>query len=251
MTSGLPTIDYFLSAEDLEPPDAVEHYSESLIRLPHLGCCYQRFAMPEAGQGMPPLAGLRTNVPLLVSPGVPYKYAPQHDHVFVDIAKRLRSCQIVFFTNRLGHLSDLLKRRLEEAFAAEGLNFADTCLFVPWLDRAGFHRLLRQASVCLDTIGFSGFNTAMEAIECGLPTVTTAGRFLRGRFAAGILRRMGLADLVAETNDAYVELVVRLAGDASYLRDVRHAIEERRHCLFGDLEPVRGMEQVLSGLARA
>ena len=36
MTSGLPTIDAFLSADAMEPPDAQDHYSEELVRLPGL-----------------------------------------------------------------------------------------------------------------------------------------------------------------------------------------------------------------------
>ena len=34
-TSGLPTIDYFLSSDLMEPPDADDHYTEKLIRLPN------------------------------------------------------------------------------------------------------------------------------------------------------------------------------------------------------------------------
>ena len=36
-TTGMPTIDYFLSSDFMEPPDAATHYTESLVRMPHLG----------------------------------------------------------------------------------------------------------------------------------------------------------------------------------------------------------------------
>src|SRR5262249_21369433 len=39
-TSGFPTIDYFLSSELMEPPDAEAHYTERLVRLPNLGIAY-------------------------------------------------------------------------------------------------------------------------------------------------------------------------------------------------------------------
>ena len=39
-TTGMPTIDYFLSSELMEPPDGDSHYTERLVRLPHLGMCY-------------------------------------------------------------------------------------------------------------------------------------------------------------------------------------------------------------------
>jgi protein O-GlcNAc transferase len=45
-TSGLPTIDKFLSADRLEPPDAQEHYCEQLVRLPDLGVYYEPRDVP-------------------------------------------------------------------------------------------------------------------------------------------------------------------------------------------------------------
>jgi hypothetical protein len=50
---------------------------------------------------------------------------------------------------------------------------------------------MKQARLYLDTIGFSGFNTAMLAVECGLPVVTREGRFMRGRLASGHSKAYG------------------------------------------------------------
>ncbi len=36
---------------------------------------------------------------------------------------------------------------------------------------------------------------------------------MRGRFASGILRRLGMAELIAASDQEYVELIVRLARD--------------------------------------
>jgi predicted O-linked N-acetylglucosamine transferase (SPINDLY family) len=35
-TSGFPTIDYYLSSDLMEPANAPEHYTETLVRLPNL-----------------------------------------------------------------------------------------------------------------------------------------------------------------------------------------------------------------------
>ncbi|MFE1746470.1 tetratricopeptide repeat protein [Coleofasciculus sp. H7-2] len=40
VTTGLPTLDYFLSSQLMEPENAQEHYSEKLIRLPNIGVAY-------------------------------------------------------------------------------------------------------------------------------------------------------------------------------------------------------------------
>ena len=98
-TTGLPTIDYYLSAEDLEPEGAQQHYSERLVALPRLGCYFEPHATepqtPELEQW-----GIDRQLPLLVCPGVPFKYAPQDDGLLPAIAQRLGSCQFVFFRHR-------------------------------------------------------------------------------------------------------------------------------------------------------
>jgi predicted O-linked N-acetylglucosamine transferase (SPINDLY family) len=245
-TSGLPTMDYFVSGEALEPDGAQAFYSERLLMLPGLGCHYGRQAPP-----VPPGAGpdLPANGPLFVCPGTTFKYMPEHDGVPAEIARRLGGGTFVYFSQQ-PRWTALLKERLRAAFAARGLDAEAHVVFAPWMPKAGFHALLRRADVFLDTIGFSGFNTVMQAVECGLPVVTRRGRFLRGRLGSAILSRMGIEELVAATDEDYVRLAVRLAGDAEYRQRLRDAIAARREVLFDDLAPIRALEQWLLGLCR-
>ena len=247
-TSGLPTLDHFLSAEDMEPPGAQEHYSENLVALPHLGGCVQsRGVEPEA----PAFGsfGIDAGVPLLVCPGVPFKYAPQHDWIFPEIAARLGRCRLVFFAYGAHGLSEKLQSRLRGAFAARKLDFDRCVTFLPWQTNAAFHGWLARADVFLDTIGFSGFNTAVQAIQRALPIVTREGRFLRGRLASGPLKRIGLQELVAASEQDYVELAVRLVRDGDYCEHIEERMREGGGALFGDLAPIRGLEDFLARVA--
>jgi len=248
-TSGLPTIDYYLSADALEPPGAEAHYTEKLVRLPGLGVSYAPSKVLPAKVD-PAALGLRADVPLLICPGTPFKYTPRHDAVLIDIARRLGECQFAFFLPQPAEPMHRVRGRLERSFAAAGLDLAAYAVFVPWLDRAAFHGLMQEADVCLDTIGFSGFNTAMQAIECGLPVAAFEGRFLRGRFASGILRRMGLDELVAGTEADYVQIALKLAQDAAYWGDVRERMIAARERLYGDAGPVRALERFLEDALR-
>ncbi len=247
-TSGLPEIDYFISAEGFEPADAHKHYSERLVALPNLGCYYEALSPSGVAPDWNAL-GVDADVPRLVCPGTAYKYLPQHDRVLVDIARRLGRCQFLFFVDTAPHLSELIEARFQRAFRIAGLDAAQFIRFLPWQSRPAFFGLMRDADVYLDTIDFSGFNTAMQAIECGLPVVTLDGRFMRGRLAAGILRRMGMDELVAGDEPGYVDRVVRLCEDAPYRRDVVERIAAQRGVLFGDLAPVRALEALLVRLA--
>ena len=245
-TTGLPTIDCYLSAAGLEPSQAQANYTERLVALPHLGCYYEPTLSPTLSPGgRDPLGALPAGTPLLVCPGTPQKYTPQHDAVLSSIARRLGRCKLVFFAPRGGGAFPSFRQRLEGAFERAGLRLDDHAVFLSWLDPHDFQRLLQRADLFLDTIGFSGFNTAMQAIECGLPVVTREGRFLRGRLASGILKRMDLAELVAGSDEAYVDLAERIVRQPEYAKDLRLRIAAKRDLLFADEAPIRALETFL------
>jgi protein O-GlcNAc transferase len=243
-TTGLPTIDCYLSAAAFEPPGAQEHYTERLVKLPRLGCCYEPYGVAGDAPAPGPLT-LVGDGPLFVCPGVPFKYAPQHDQVLVDIARRLGRCRFVFFRYPSTTASERLAARLARAFERAGLAPERHLRFIPWQSRAQYFGLLRHADACLDTIGFSGFNTAMQAVECGLPVVAYRGRYMRGRFASGILDCMELPELVADDRTAYVEAAVRLASDEAGRKRVRRELLARQPRVFADQAPIAALERLL------
>ena len=73
---------------------------------------------------------------------------------------------------------------------------------------------------------------------------------MRGRLASGILRRAGLHELIAASDEDYVALAVRLAKDAAYRAEIRERIAASRASLFEDAAPLRGMEDFLVRAAR-
>jgi predicted O-linked N-acetylglucosamine transferase (SPINDLY family) len=244
VTTGLPTIDAFISADAMEPADAQDHYAEKLVRLPALGVCYEPLQVARETLDVRAL-GLAPERPWLLSPGLPFKYAPEDDAMWARIARRVPQAQLVFFASGppLSHAA--LETRLERAFADEGLAFASHAVFVPHLSRAQFFALMRRATLFLDTVGFSGFNTAMQAIECDLPIVTMEGASLRGRFGAGILRELGMADCIAADAAGYVEIVSRLVQDAAAHAEAKARLVQQRPRLFGAEAPVRALEAFL------
>jgi len=249
-TTGLPTIDHFLSAEALEPPKAEAHYTERLTSLPHLGVCYEPLTPMVVAPDLAAL-GLPEDVPLLLCPGTPFKYSPVHDKVWIEISRRAAPCRLVFFRARDPEVSGLLEQRLEKRYRQAGLKFDDCVTFVPTLDRPRFFGLMRRAHLMLDTLGFSGFNTVIQSIESGLPVVSREGQFMRGRLGSGILRYMKMDALVATTDEAYVDLAVDLVRDGGRLVNLRDEMIARRPVLFGDREPVHALERFLESAAKA
>lgn len=61
----------------------------------------------------------------------------------------------------------------------------------------------------------------------GVPFVTLAGKHFVSRMGITILNNAGLADMVAQTVDDYVDMVAALANDRERLRHVRAGLRER------------------------
>ena len=254
LTTGLPTLDLFISAQALEPPAASAHYTERLVPLPNLGVCVQPLQPVAIAPDLAAL-GLTATEPLLLCPGTPFKYTPPGDATLAALAARLQargSGRLVFFRNRREAMSEQLERRMRQAFARAGVDYDRTVSWVPTLDRGRFFGLMRRATALLDTIGFSGFNTTLQGLECDLPVVAFEGEFMRGRLASGPLRHLGLDELVATTSTEYVDIALRLVED-----DALAGPHEGRRSPRGDpgcsttSRPVRALEEALFAAARA
>ncbi|MBC5782556.1 tetratricopeptide repeat protein [Ramlibacter sp. USB13] len=247
LTTGLPTIDGYLSAEAFEPEGAQQHYTERLHALPRLGCAYRPYGTkPQA----PDLSAwnIAPSDRLLVAPGVAFKYGPRDDALWVDIARRCAPCKLVFFSGNDAH-ARRLQQRLRDAFASAGVDYDASVRFLPWQPQPAFFALLQRAEVFLDTVGFSGFNTAMQAVECGTPIVAWEGRFMRGRFASAILRSLGLQAWVANSHEAYAEKVQQLCEDAELRAKVKAKIAAGRDALYEDKGSVDALATLLEKLA--
>lgn len=239
-TTGFPTIDYYLSAAVLEPADAPANYTEMLELLPGTGCWLPRIERPAAA----PTEALGGR-PILVCAGTPFKYTARHDRIFTAIAARAPGARLIFFRGAPAALSRKLEGRLRLAFGAAGLSYDRHVAFLPWQALPSFRGLLANADLYLDSVGFSGFTTALQALECGLPVLAYEGRFLRGRLASGLLRHLGLDELVARSEDEYIELAVALAGDGARRAHLRNRIARSRDRLYEDLAPVNALEGFL------
>jgi protein O-GlcNAc transferase len=253
-TSGLPTMDLYISGSAFEPPGAAENnYSEKLVILPTFGVYLEPLALPNADADLESL-GLPTDRPLLLCPGQPFKYAPRYDHIWVEIARGLRkkglfrksnAGHLVFFRSHNQTADRMLEKRLRAAFVDGRVDFDTHVSIIPFLAHAQFFSLMRKSTLMLDTLGFSGFNTALQGIECELPVLAFEGDFLRSRLASGIMRELGLPDLVATNEEDFVRKAVGLAKDTDKIRELRAKIAERRAKLFHDLAPVRALERCL------
>ncbi|MBE7218895.1 MAG: hypothetical protein INR64_10535, partial [Caulobacteraceae bacterium] len=243
-----PTLDYFLSSADMEPPGAEAAYSERLVRLPGLSTPARTPpAVTAAARG--PL-GLRDGACVFWCAQSPYKYLPRHDAVFARIAEAAGDCQFAFSAfPGSDELTLRLRDRLARAFAERGLDAGRFCVILPRLAPDAFASAMAASDVVLDSLGWSGCNSLLEALACGLPAITLEGGSLRARHGAALLRAAGSAAFVCTTVDDYVALAVRLARDPRARR--RNAERPRRLAAWLSSEAsTRALEDMLTDAVR-
>ena len=248
-TSGFPTLDYYLSSDLMEPPDAQEHYTERLVRLPNLSVYWEPTEAPPASIAQRNF-GLRAGATIYWCCQSLFKYLPRFDTVFPRIARGAGDCQFVFIEGEVPHTTALFRQRLDQAFVAQGLSMNDHCVFLPRLDQFEFLAATRQCHVFLDSIGWSGCNSTLESLLYDLPIVTMPGPLMRGRHSTAILRMMDVTETIAETLDDYVLIAVRLAQDAAWRLAVSARIAAARHRVQHDRACILGLEQFLNHVAR-
>jgi predicted O-linked N-acetylglucosamine transferase (SPINDLY family) len=242
ITSGSPTIDYFLSSDLIEPDNAEEHYSEKLVRLPNLGFSIEFPIVPILNKERSDFE-IRDNSIVYLCCQAMFKYLPQHDYIFSSIAQQNKLAQFVFIDSYLGPVvTNSFKKRIDQAFSELGLRYEDYCIFLHQMKLDDYLKLNQLADIFLDSFSWSGGLTTKDAIACGLPIVTCPGEMMRARQSYGMLQMIGVTETIAETEQEYIEIAIRLGLDREWRQAVRNKMIANKHHLFNDRECIKGLE---------
>ena len=241
VTSGLPTIDYFLSSDLMEPENAQEHYLEKLVRLQNIGVSYPKPEIPELTKSRLDFQ-LSNDAVVYLSCQSLFKYLPKYDYIFAEIAYRVPQAQFAFLSHEKDAVTEKFRQRLKSAFASFDLNSEDYYVILPRQDQFDYWNLNLVSDIFLDTLSWSGGNTTLEAIACNLPIVTCPGEFMRGRHSYGILKMLGVTDTIAQSEAEYIEIAVRLGLDSDWRREIVERMNERHDFLYNDQTCITALE---------
>ena len=234
-TTGSPVMDYYVSSELLESPNAQDHYTEKLITLPNLSVYYYRPPEP------PPFdvrAAFGQNANVYGCLQNLFKLHPDYDAILDEILRRDPKGVILLPHGHTRHWDEALMHRLTRTMP-------HTVGRVRFFDVLPYEQYLGLSAACdmlLAPIHFGAGNTTYEAMAFGTPTVTMPSEFLKGRITHGLYRAMGVMDCVAQTPEAYAELAVRLGTDRDFNRAVRARILAGNHVLYENPAGVRDLE---------
>ncbi len=238
VTTGIPTIDYFISSELIEPEDGAEHYSEELVRLKTMPTYYDRPSIPSPVVPRSRL-GLADDRHIYLCPQSLFKFHPRFDQALAGILRGDPAGQVVLIEGRVPQWTELLVKRFRQTIP----DCVARITFLPALNRAGFLNLLAVSDVVLDPFYFGGGNSSYETLAVGSPVVTLPAAQMRGRVTYGCYCKMGVLDCVASDPQHYVEIALRLGTDGDFRQAVCARIRATSDALFEDAQAVRELEQ--------
>jgi predicted O-linked N-acetylglucosamine transferase (SPINDLY family) len=241
-TSGAPFIDYLIADRFLVPEPLQRFYSESIAYLPR---CYQPsdttrlvgMAPPRSAFGLPDDATV---------------FASFNNSWKLNAASFSRMCAVlrevpgsVLWLLDYGRDADA---RLREAARVRGLD-PQRLVFSPALPHLQHLARYQLADLFLDTNPYNAHTTASDAIWAGCPVLTHPGETFESRVAGSLNHHLGMPELIARDDKAFIDTAIRFGNDRSVLAALhdRLASQRERSGLFD----MRGYAEDFAALLHA
>ncbi len=220
-TTGIQAMDYIIADRHVIPEADERFYVEKVVRLPGCYLCYTPpSGVPEVSES-----------PFLSSGYVTFgcfnniaKANPRVVATWSRILGALPGSRLCLKT--LGLRSANVRDDYIRMFSANGIDKERIDL----LERSPLHEYFAyygNIDIVLDTFPFTGNTTTFDALWMGVPVPTLVHDTFVGRFGFSILSTLGLTDLIAFTEDDYVEIVLRLARDTERLSALRQNLRSK------------------------
>lgn len=222
-TTGLAAMDYRITDACADPPGLTEQYhTETLVRLPH---SFLAYAPPADSPDVAALPALRKGHITFGSFNNAAKVITSVIALWSKILHAVPDSRLML-KHFAFHSADA-RERFQGLFAQNGIA-ADRIDLLDFVPTVSSHlELYHEIDIALDPFPYNGTTTTCEALWMGVPVVALAGRSHAGRVGVSLLSNAGLADLIADSEEAYVRIAVQLAGAPEQLARLRASLRER------------------------
>jgi predicted O-linked N-acetylglucosamine transferase (SPINDLY family) len=242
---GAPWYEYLIADHEVIPHDQRPHYRENIAWLPR---CYQptdttRIVAPPAPRGH---YRLPAQAIVFASFNNSWKVTLRSFARWTRILKAVPDSVLWLLTGPAGSGADDRLRRAATAAGVtqERLVFADRARHAEHLAR------YRHADLFLDTNPYNAHTTASDALWAGCPVLTQPGATFASRVAASLNHHLGLDELNAQSDQAYVDLAVGLGRHSGKLSSMRlHVADAKTSATLFDMAGyARDFEALLTAM---
>ena len=212
--------DVLLADRDVLPPEAAHLFSEAVAHLPGTFMPLNRFDRAAVDAGTRADHGLPDNGFVFCAFNAPTKIDPETFAAWMTILERVEG-SVLWLREHAPETTE----NLRAAAGAAGIDPLRLVLAPTAPAMADHLARHRHADLFLDSFVYGAHSTAADAISQGLPVLTRIGAAMPARVGASLCRAYGLADLVADTTESYVESAVASASGVNHRDTLNAALE--------------------------
>ena len=225
ITTGSKNMDYFISSNLMDKGNQ-NHYSEKLILLDGIGFNYK---IDNKLKDINISATTVKENSFYIPQGI-FKFLPKYDYLFGEILDNDKQATISFIKDKDPYLNDKFINRLKRVKKINK-NF-DRLIFIEGMSQVSFYKKLASHKIILDTVGWSGGNTSMEALYLNKPIVTLQGKTLRANTTAAMLKQINLDILIAKDYKEYIFLANKIMKNEEFFKFIVNKIKNNKHLIF-------------------
>lgn len=215
-TTGLQSVDYFLSDEYCLPDKKNTGFIEKVICMPQSHMCYTSL------EKMPNIAKL----PFLKNNYITFGCFNNFNKVNAFILQLWSQILDRMPTARLILKSQLFNSEQGKEYAFEILkkyNLPTDRIELRMFSRRYLNEY-NEIDIALDTFPYTGGVTSCESLYMGVPVITLCGKRHGSRFGYSILKNISLENCIAYSPDEYIEKAILLANNREKLTNLRQIL---------------------------
>lgn len=222
-TTGLTQIDYRLTDALVDPQgDADAFHTEQLWRLPHGFLCYWP---PSWAPRVAPLPFRTLGYITFGSFNNRQKIGVECVALWAKVLLAVPDSRLliksVFGVDERASRDALVNQFVSLGIAAERIRIESAKA-----SQEEHLEMYSEIDIALDTFPYHGVTTTCEALWMGVPVVSRQGDRHVSRVGASLLTNAGLADLIADGDEQFVEIASQLSVDLDSLSAIRGALRE-------------------------
>ena len=229
-TTGARHIDYFIAGDLALPAGAAAEYCEKLIALEGSGVCFSNHAAPAIATVEPTRSswGATDESVVFFSCAPARTIIPELRETWAKIIAAVPNSILVLypFGSRAENYPTVpFYNQIRSTFREFGIDKQRVVVIRALPNRADCIKCLELADIYLDSYPYSSACSGAEPLLVGLPVVTRKGQKTRSCQSAAVLAEVLLPELVANSENSYVEISTALGTSPEMRRHYRDRVQ--------------------------
>ncbi|MEG3838990.1 class I SAM-dependent methyltransferase [Microcoleus sp. herbarium14] len=235
VTTGMRHIDYYISSKLTElENDTQNHYIENLVKLDVPAQCFDFGTEEQLIKTISfqrETTGIPQNAVVYISGANFFKILPEVEETWIKIIAGVPDAVLVLYPFNPNwapiYPVTAFKQRLVATLAKYGLDADRLILLDAVPNRADVKERLKVADIYLDSYPYAGMTSLIDPLEIGLPTVVMSGNYARSNMGASLLRELQMPDLIADSEESYIDLAIALGTNPDLRQQKSTCIKQK------------------------